>query len=103
MGTNYFTKILVNGAFIKIHLGKRSCGSRFMWNHNNFKYYRTITDLKKFTMGKIITNDNFAMETNGESFMAMSIDWYKERDPICHVGESYMIETLMFSKYVWFR
>ena len=33
----------------KIHLGKRSYGWAFLWNHNNLKYYKpTLASIKKF-------------------------------------------------------
>lgn len=31
-----------------IHIGKRSAGWRFLFNHNNWKYYNTIEEMVKF-------------------------------------------------------
>lgn len=32
----------------KIHIGKRSAGWRFLFNHNDWRYYKTIDDLIVF-------------------------------------------------------
>lgn len=31
-----------------IHIGKRSAGWRFLFNHNDWKYYKTIEEMKAF-------------------------------------------------------
>lgn len=41
----------------EVHIGKSSMGWRFLFNHNNWEYYKTIEDLKEF-----ISNNNFYNE-----------------------------------------
>lgn len=50
---------------VKVHLGKRSWGWQFLWNHNNEKYYeKTLESIKKF-----LEEDNgFIIDEYGERF-----------------------------------
>ena len=51
----------------EVHLGKRSCGWKFLFNHNDWKYYKDLKSLKKFIKeheikdeyGKTITPEEF--------------------------------------------
>lgn len=40
-----------------IHIGKRSAGWRFLFNHNDWKYYTTIEELKEFLKECEITTE----------------------------------------------
>ena len=35
--------------YAQIHIGKRSAGWKFLFNHNNWKYYGSIQELKDWT------------------------------------------------------
>lgn len=50
---------------VKVHLGKRSGGWQFLWNHNNEKYYKkTLQSIKEF-----LDEDNgFIVDEYGERF-----------------------------------
>lgn len=55
----------------EVHLGKRSCGWAFLWDHNNLKYYEpTLTSIKKFiddNNGKIV--DEYGSKFTWEQFI----------------------------------
>jgi hypothetical protein len=50
---------------VKVHLGKRSGGWQFLWNHNNEQYYKkTLQSIKEF-----LDEDNgFIVDEYGERF-----------------------------------
>lgn len=49
----------------EVHLGKRSCGWAFLWDHNNLKYYEpTLESIKKF----IDDNNGEIQDEYGEKF-----------------------------------
>lgn len=50
---------------VRVHLGKRSGGWQFLWNHNNEKYYKkTLQSIKEF-----LDEDNgFIVDEYGERF-----------------------------------
>lgn len=50
---------------VKVHLGKRSWGWQFLWNHNNEQYYKkTLQSIKEF-----LDEDNgFIIDEYGERF-----------------------------------
>jgi hypothetical protein len=50
---------------VRVHLGKRSCGWQFLWNHNNEKYYKkTLQSIREF-----LDEDNgFIIDEYGERF-----------------------------------
>jgi hypothetical protein len=50
---------------VRVHLGKRSWGWQFLWNHNNEKYYKkTLQSIKEF-----LDEDNgFIVNEYGERF-----------------------------------
>ena len=46
----YINEQLNELKFTKVHLGKRSCGWQFLWNHNNCEYYeKTLESIKTFS------------------------------------------------------
>lgn len=64
--------IFVNG--MKVHLGKRSAGWKFLWNWNSHKYYRTKDELLAYIRkGRIVDEYGQLMDT--EDFIIMSLEW----------------------------
>lgn len=61
----------------RIHLGKRSCGWQFLWNHNDGKYYKpSIDSIREFLEkpGKIL--DEYEQEFTVDQFFNEEIkDW----------------------------
>lgn len=66
-----------------IHLGKRSCGWKFLWNHNNGKYWsmtdpRTLEDFIYNKSYQIV--DEYDQPYTAYEFMKMVEDW--DKDPV---------------------
>lgn len=66
----------------EIHLGKRSAGWQFLWNHNNLKYYnpdlKSIQKFLKETDG--IIKDEYGQVYTYEEFFEEIKDWLYEDD-----------------------
>jgi len=62
---------------VKVHLGKRSMGWKFLWNFNEDKYFKDKESLLEFIRsGRIV--DEYGDEINQEKFIDMALDWGKE-------------------------
>jgi hypothetical protein len=62
---------------VKIHLGKRSAGWKFIWNFNNKRLYKNKEELFNFIRsGRIV--DEYGTEIDVEEFIEMALDWYKK-------------------------
>jgi hypothetical protein len=62
---------------VKVHLGKRSMGWKFLWNFNDDKYFKDKESLFKFIRsGRII--DEYGNEMSQEKFIVMALSWGKE-------------------------
>lgn len=72
----------------KIHIGKRSAGWRFLFNHNDWRYYKTIDDLIVFLnqceitteYGEILSFKDFWSDVTERQETQQSktnkLDWY---------------------------
>ena len=75
----------------EIHLGKRSCGWQFLWNHNNGKYYDlTLDSIKEF----VEANNGLVWDEYGDSydwntFINDEIGYCLYKIEGLHNGESY--------------
>jgi hypothetical protein len=50
---------------VRVHLGKRSCGWQFLWNHNNEQYYKkTLQSIREF----LDADNGFIVDEYGERF-----------------------------------
>ena len=59
---------------LKIHIGKRSSGWKFLWNFQDGKFYTNKEELLKFIRsGRII--DEYGELQNTEEFIKMSLEW----------------------------
>jgi hypothetical protein len=59
---------------MRIHVGKRSKGWRFLWNFQDGKYYNSKEELLKFIRsGRII--DEYGELQDTEEFIKMSLEW----------------------------
>ncbi len=59
---------------IKIHLGKRSRGWKFLWNFNDNKYYTNREELFNFIRsGRVV--DEYGDEIYVGEFIDMSLNW----------------------------
>ena len=57
-----------------IHLGKKSSGWQFTWNHNNWKYYNDMNSILKFLRkGRVV--DEYGVEFLPDEFFEMAINW----------------------------
>ena len=73
---------------VKVHLGKRSMGWKFLWNFNDGKYFKDKESLFKFIRsGRIV--DEYGNEMNQEKFIDMALGWGKEDG---YDNESYCLE-----------
>jgi hypothetical protein len=62
---------------MKIHLGKRSSGWKFIWNWNSNKFYNTKEELFKFIRdGRVVNEYGELMDT--EEFIEMALEWNEE-------------------------
>ena len=62
---------------IKVHLGKRSGGWKFLWNWNDKKHYKTKDELFKFIKsGRVV--DEYGQEMNDDEFIQMALQWGQE-------------------------
>ena len=57
-----------------VHLGKRSGGWKFSWNHNNWCYYRGKETLLEFIRSGRVVNE-YGDEQNVEEFIEMALNW----------------------------
>ena len=59
---------------MRIHIGKRSSGWKFLWNFNDNKYYTNKEELLTFIRsGRII--DEYGEVQDTEEFIKMSLEW----------------------------
>ena len=62
---------------LKVHLGKRSVGWKFLWNWNDSKFYSTKDELVKFVMsGRVV--DEYGQQIPSEEFLEMAFEWGQE-------------------------
>jgi len=69
MGMNYYVKLdecKHCGRFEEIHLGKASCGWKFLFQLNGKKYYSSIDELKEWLKGKEIINEDDELVSHEE-------------------------------------
>lgn len=75
-----------------IHLGKRSCGWQFLWNHNNGEYYDVnIDSIKEFLESPGHIEDEYGKVFTVEQFFEEEIKnflWGKDKIHNCN-GTSY--------------
>jgi hypothetical protein len=75
-----------------IHLGKRSCGWQFLWNHNNGKYYDVnIDSIKEFLESPGPIMDEYGQKFTVEEFFEDEIKnflWGNDERHNCN-GASY--------------
>jgi hypothetical protein len=121
MGTNFYTKIIdskeekrslkktfnsflkdeiskdalisvINNSNKEIHLGKRSAGWQFLWDHNNGKYYDlTLKDIESFIKDKCLNTvyDEYGDSYSWEKFITEEVSSYLYKDNKHWDGESY--------------
>lgn len=81
---------------MKIHLGKRSAGWKFLWNFNGNRFYSNKNELLKFIRsGRVV--DEYGDLIENEEFIKMALEW---GEPDGHVyNESYVREHSLFGIY----
>ena len=87
-----------------VHLGKRSSGWQFLWNHNNGKYYKpSIDSIKEFLErpGKIV--DEYDQEFTLDQFLNEEIKrWLWGTDERHNwTGRKYHIDNPQEKVYYW--
>ena len=59
---------------LKIHLGQRASGWKFLWNFNDDKYYSNKEQLLKFIRsGRVV--DEYGQLQDTEEFIKMALEW----------------------------
>ena len=62
------------GNLLKVHLGKRSRGWKFLWNFHRNKFYSNKEELLKFIReGRVF--DEYGIEIDPEEFIDMALNW----------------------------
>jgi len=59
---------------MKIHLGKRSSGWLFAWNHNNWKFYKNKEELFSYIRKGRVVNE-YGEELSPDEFIEMASNW----------------------------
>jgi hypothetical protein len=59
---------------LKIHIGKRSSGWKFLWNFQDGKFYTSKEELLKFIRSGRIVNEYGEIQ-NTEEFIKMALEW----------------------------
>ena len=73
---------------VKVHLGKRSVGWKFLWNFNEDKFFKDKESLLEFIKsGRIL--DEYGDELSQDEFIEMSFSWGQEDG---FDSESYYLE-----------
>jgi hypothetical protein len=73
---------------VKVHLGKRSMGWKFLWNFNEDKFFKDKESLLEFIKsGRIL--DEYGDELSQDEFIEMSFSWGQEDG---FDSESYYLE-----------
>jgi hypothetical protein len=101
MGTNYHVTIKTPTGDVTIHLGKRSCGSRFLWNFNSDKYYKTYDELTMLVKLNMV-HDEYGTEMTGYNFLKMALTFGCKKELVTHEGESHVRFGLLVSNFTEF-
>ena len=105
MGTNFYVKTkkckCCKHKPNDIHLGKSSGGWQFTFQFNGGKYYKDIPTMKKWLIGKKITNE-YNENVSQKAFWKM-VDWKQKNEEHNHakevgrLGVYYVIDGYSFS------
>lgn len=69
-----------------VHIGKSSCGWKFLFNHNNWEFYKDMNELKEFiTSGRLV--DEYGSDVTPEEFWEFVEK--KQADPTMIDGKGY--------------
>lgn len=69
-----------------VHIGKNSCGWKFLFNHNNWEFYKNMDELKEFiNSGRLI--DEYGESVSPEEFWEFVEK--KQADPEMIGGKEY--------------
>ena len=88
MGTNFYCNY--NGR--KIHIGKRSCARKFLWDFQNMK---TVEDFLCFLRGKKIF-DEYNEEFELDDFLDMAHNWYKRDGKIVKESNIFIKDNIIW-------
>jgi hypothetical protein len=97
MGTNYYIGIVDKyGGEVRVHIGLRSCGWDFCWDHNDWEYYKDVGELLAFLLtGTIYAEDEG--EIHVKLFLGMALNWTGR------VGtHDFIIHGFRFNRYTGF-
>lgn len=78
---------------LKIHIGKRSSGWKFLWNFQENKFYSNREELFDFIRSGRIVNEYGDLQ-NTEEFIKMALDWGQPDGNI--VTHEYVSENMSF-------
>jgi hypothetical protein len=75
MGTNYYITVVDKyGEEVCVHIGKRSGGWDFCWDHNDWVYYKDISELVTFLQTGTIVSE-YESDLPFREFLAMALNW----------------------------
>jgi len=74
---------------LKIHIGKRSSGWKFLWNFQDNKYYTNKEELLKFIRSGRIVNEYGELQDT-EEFIKMALEWGQPDGYV--LDENYVVE-----------
>jgi hypothetical protein len=81
---------------IKIHIGKRSSGWKFLWNFQDNKYYTNKEELLKFIRsGRVV--DEYGELQDTEEFIKMALEWGQPDGYV--LDKNYMDEQSRLAHY----
>ena len=81
---------------LKIHIGKRSSGWKFLWNFQDGKYYNSKKQLFKFIRsGRVV--DEYGELQDTEEFIKMALEWSQPNGYV--LDENYVIEQTKKPNY----
>ena len=97
MGTNYYINIVdTYGDDVRVHIGKRSGGWDFCWDHNDWIYYKNVAGLLAFLQRGTIDSE-MEFDIPFKSFLAMALNWTGK------IGETdHVIQGFRFNRYTGF-
>lgn len=75
---------------MSVHLGKRSGGWQFAWNHQNWKYFTNKKELFSFIRSGRVVNE-YGEELAPDDFIEMALNWCKDG----WTNERYLKEELI--------
>ena len=117
MGTNFYVRVRnENGGFERVHIGKKSCGWKFLFKDNPQYYSPTKRDINRFlVLHKNYFYDEYGELQNPEDFWKDTVDesndgfdflsylnYRVEQGEVVSSWEWYYVKNDFYSDGLWF-